>query len=95
MQNQNIKTCRMKFRGQTSTGMSGSFNPPRGSPGHREMWLVGYLCRHLTNGWPSVCAYVIYLVTSTPDAAYVGTGLGWQKANRLELASAGGTPTLR
>ena len=30
MQNQNIKTCRRKFRGQTltSTGMSGSFNPP-------------------------------------------------------------------
>ena len=28
MRNQNIKPCHMKFGGPTSTGMSGSFNPP-------------------------------------------------------------------
>ena len=34
MRNQNIKTCRMKFSGRTSTstGMGGSFNPPMVDP---------------------------------------------------------------
>ena len=82
MQNQNIKACRMKFRGQalTSTGMSGSFNPPQGQP-EPQRNLAGGVPLQAPNKRVTLCAYVIYLVTSTPNAAYVGTGLGWQNAN--------------
>ena len=76
MQNQNIKTCGMKFRGQTltSTGMSGPFNPPPPKKKWAQLVVddqVSNLCTHrmaLTWG-PRYAQQVVRILNPPPAPA--------------------------